>query len=358
MRIVELIPSLSFRAGAEVFCVDLACELHNQGAEVFIVCLYDGIEKLFSEKLKKHNIPVIFLNKKRGLDIRCSRLLKRTIGKIDPDIVHMHLGVMVSYFFAFGWRTREWFSVQTIHNIAEKEASRITKFLRKLYLKKNRLYLVSISDLVDKTVKSTYKTNNIFLIYNGVSFKEEKADLDFSNNTLICVARFSKQKNHSMLFEMFDRLSLKRDDLKLICVGDGPLFEEYRCKYAHDDKVIFTGAVSNVNEYLTKSSIFILTSLYEGNPISILEAMNVGLPIVAPRVGGIPDIVKDSVNGFLFEVGNVDECLNSVISLVENPSLMRNIYFNNKTKAKEYSIGKCANSYLNCFNYILKGEKK
>ena len=168
----------------------------------------------------------------------------------------------------------------------------------------------------------------------------------------ICVARFSKLKNHHLLLEAFDLFWKKNQKAKLICVGGGELKDEIKtyletldCK----NNVFLNDPVDDVYPFLYNSSCFVLSSIYEGNPISILEAFDAGLPIIAPNVGGIPDVVKDKENGVLFEVGSVKGLVDAFTTIYNNSNMLEQISLNNKIKSKQFGIENVSNEYYKLF---------
>lgn len=106
-----------------------------------------------------------------------------------------------------------------------------------------------------------------------------------------------------------------------------------------EERVTFVGKVSNgeVPKYMVASDVFVLPSLSEGFPLVTLEAMASGLPIVATKVGGLPEIVKDGDNGFLIEPKNPEQIAEKVLSLLVDEELREKISRNNQEKAKHYS---------------------
>ena len=132
-------------------------------------------------------------------------------------------------------------------------------------------------------------------------------------------ARFSSQKNQQQLI----RVAAKLTGNFVIClIGDGPLID--KCKtLARDcgvsDKVIFIGTRNDVPAQLASSHIGVLTSNYEGLPISLIEQLRAGLPVVASRVGGVAELIDEGVNGHLIKPDD-DEALTSRLQeLIDNP---------------------------------------
>lgn len=141
--------------------------------------------------------------------------------------------------------------------------------------------------------------NNYFVIPNAIDTNKYLYDevirnrirhsLDIDTKSFVCghIGSFTPVKNHRFLMNVFKSVYAKRRNAKLICCGDGPLLDDTKA-YAKQlgiiDNVIFTGIISNPNEYLMAMDCFILPSFFEGFPISVLEAQATGLPIVLNNV--------------------------------------------------------------------------
>ncbi|WP_409268861.1 TIGR03088 family PEP-CTERM/XrtA system glycosyltransferase [Massilia sp. BHUDP2] len=144
------------------------------------------------------------------------------------------------------------------------------------------------------------------------------------------VARIQDVKNHRGLVEAFARLrelepSL-RERLRLSIVGDGPLMGAVREQVASlglQEVVWLPGARADVAALLHGFSLFALPSLAEGTPVSMLEAMACGLPVVASKVGGIPEVVTDGVEGSLVPVQDSEALARTLASYVRDPALRR-----------------------------------
>ena len=144
------------------------------------------------------------------------------------------------------------------------------------------------------------------------------------------VARIQDVKNHRGLVDAFARLrelepSL-RERLRLSIVGDGPLMGAVREQVASlglQDVVWLPGARADVAALLHGFSLFALPSLAEGTPVSMLEAMACGLPVVASKVGGIPEVVTDGVEGSLVPVQDKEALARTLASYVRDPALRR-----------------------------------
>ena len=121
-----------------------------------------------------------------------------------------------------------------------------------------------------------------------------------------------------------------------------------------NNNIFFLGSVSDPGVVLEKSCCFVLSSTREGNPISVLEAMSYGLPIIAPNVGGIPDIVTDNENGYLFETNNVQDLIGKMTSILENKTNLELFSNKNLERIKAFSIDKTKDEYKKFFNEFIE----
>jgi glycosyltransferase involved in cell wall biosynthesis len=156
-----------------------------------------------------------------------------------------------------------------------------------------------------------------------------------------------------------DMIVRKEPNVTLLLVGDGEERENLRAlvqKLNLSECVSFVGRVSNekVPEYMAAADVFVLPSLSEGLPNVILEAMASGLPVVATKVRGLPEIIEDGQNGFLVEPKNPNEIAEKVCLLLEDAELRERVSRNNKEKAKGYDwddiVKKLEMVYSDCLN--------
>lgn len=151
--------------------------------------------------------------------------------------------------------------------------------------------------------------DSIDVVRNGVAPRsprceraETRAKLDLAQDArlAIVVARLSPQKNHAALIAAMPAVLARCPQLVLAFAGDGPLDEPLRASAAPFGPAIrFLGARDDVPDLLAAADLFVLPSLFEGLPLSLIEAMAAGLPIVASEIGGIDEVVESGVTGLL-----------------------------------------------------------
>ena len=123
--------------------------------------------------------------------------------------------------------------------------------------------------------------------------------------TIIHIGRFMDVKNHSLLLHSFSRFAEHHPEARLQLIGDGELrhnMEQLAAELGIAQKVCFAGLQNDIFPWLHHADVFILSSKYEGMPMTLIEAMGTGLPVIAARVGGIPDIITDGEEGILTEL--------------------------------------------------------
>lgn len=189
------------------------------------------------------------------------------------------------------------------------------------------------NELIVQTVvnKQFYKKiiteKRIQIIHNPIdeimlSLRENYTDRE---NVILSVGRLDTNKNQRLLIEVFANLSV--DNWKLVIVGDGELREDLM-KLANtlniSEKVNFVGNVDNVYDYYNKAKIFVFTSLSEGFPNALLEAMSFGLPCISSDCpSGPSEIIFNNENGYLFEVNNKSQLENNLSKLMNDSQLCK-----------------------------------
>ena len=352
MKLVECINCLRNREGAEVFFASLVRQLFaKKSVELYVIVLHDDINDSFSflkELLDDNHFFVC--HKAPGLDLKAASLFRKIVNKINPDIIHTHLSCLLTYYFAFGSTKKQWKVVHTLHSVADQESTALGKIVIRKLIRRHNLHLVGISDLITVSAKKLYRHDDISTVFNGIDLRGSNASGPTSY-AFVCVARFAALKNHLRLLDYFAKYVAAFPEAKMLFVGDGelrPAIEKKIDALGLSNLVVLSGLVDDVYPFLYESETFVLLSEYEGNPISLLEAMDAGLPIIASNVGGIPDIVTDGENGFLVDCHNESECVDRMMRLHDR-TLFLQISKNNSARASRYSIECCAENYLGVF---------
>lgn len=303
MVIIQFMPEFGL-AGAETMCENLSTELYRKGHKVYAVSLYNYKSPITS-RLEKNNVTVIYLNKKPGLDLSIIGKIRFILKKYKPDVVHTHRYV-AQYVIPATWGLGIKHKIHTVHNIAKEENTTAARMLNKFFFKYCGLVPVALTKLIQGSIEKEYglPKERIPVIFNGVSLNKCNPITLYRKEVLniLHIGRYSQQKNHIEMLKAFLSIHSKYPNIKLHLLGDGPLKQEIANLINSSDAesfIIEHGLSDNPYEYLSDSDLFMLPSKYEGMPMTLIEAMGTGLPIVASDVGGIPDMIKDGVSGIL-----------------------------------------------------------
>ncbi len=297
MKIVQVIPSFGM-GGAETMCENLVYELKKAGHEVIVLSLYDE-QTAITRRIEDAGIDLRYLHKKGGPDFSMYGKLREVFRGENPDVVHTHLGA-AKYVFPVASRLKIKV-VHTVHNVAAKEAPKSARIFNRFFFRRRKAIPVALSEKVRQTILQEYKMSekDVPIVLNGIDIGKCIPKNDYSesgNFRILHIGRFFAQKNHEGLLQAFRQFHDKCCDSELYLIGDGEKREEAEA-YVKDNRmescVHFLGLQGNVYKYLHETDIFALPSLYEGIPMTIIEAMGTGLPIVATAVGGVPDMLSD-----------------------------------------------------------------
>lgn len=303
--------------------------------EVRVLSLYGRAGSDIEETLASHGIPVDYLDKHPGLDLRMFRGISRVLKAFDPQVVHSHLYILRYLAPAILSRRRcRW--IHTIHSVTARETDNIGQFIHGRLFRR-QVTPVAISWGLGRSLESHYGLHNAKVVMNGIPVADYVLDEEVGWNwrrenglqkdllLYTCVASFGKAKNHLQLLDSFAVVSRKAPNARLLLVGDGELrgaILEKAARLGLQDKLNLLGVRHDIPAILAASDVFVLPSLWEGNPLALMEAMAAGLPCVATRVGGVPELVQDGVTGLLVEPARTD-ALSDAMSCLQSSATLR-----------------------------------
>lgn len=357
IRVVILVPSLVV-GGAENMVAQLLKNIDKEKNDVLLIVMSSKNRTYINALIEGLGIKLIYMNKKDGFSLNAFISTFKILTKFKPQIIHTHLS---SWVYAFLWGLIYGVNIlHTIHSMPIRECTGAARILRKYLYKMNSIIPVAISDMIAKQTSELYNLPAGFIetIYNPVDIQKFQDYKEYTNKqyiTFVNVARFTAIKNQTLLVDAFYRVQKELPNTLLVLVGDGELrtqVEEKVRKLHLEEYVTFTGIISGVSDILAQSDIFVLPSDYEGLPLTILEAMAAGLPIIASSVGGIPDIVKD--NGILIEPGNKEELVLAMIELAKSSEDRKKMSEIAKKEVKKYDISKVTIKYEKLYKKYAK----
>jgi len=361
MRILQMIYSLS-SGGAERFTIDLSNQLQKMGHTVCLCMLRgeDRQEDTFNKQFLSEAVVFYSSNLSKGFSLSKVRTVERFIKFWKPDVVHCHLNV-IPYIYRLAVFDKGIKFFHTLHNVASNTGGgRMQYPLNRFFYKHNLISPVCISRLCQESYESYYKLHNAPCVDNGRSFvgtshlyemvRQEVETYKLSAETLVFVhvARFHVQKNQQLLIDSFNRLALEGVDFILLIIGNGYGCEEgLKLQQSACSAIHFLGEKNNVNDYLYCANAFCLTSIYEGLPISLLEALSCGVVPICTPVGGVPDVISDGTNGYLSSGQDVDSYCEAINRFIQQPipkQVLVDYYQAN------YSMEVCAKKYEALYN--------
>lgn len=357
MKILELTYALT-SGGGERFLVDLSNELckHN---DITIVQILSNDNSGNAHYLPDIDKRIKYLNLKshKGLSwgVLCS--VYRTIKNVKPDVVHVHCSLLTVVLAVFLCPKTRFY--HTLHSLAHRCVTpKQLTFLYK-YLYKHRVHPITISQACLNSYEDLFHLGNGVMITNGRSqileshlsaevmtelnaFKSHAEDKIFLH-----VARLHPVKNHKLLFETFDRLIKEGEHIQLVVIGSGYETSPF-AEYNNHKGIHILGEKRNVGDYLAASDYFVMSSKMEGLPISLLEAMSMGVMPVSTPAGGVCDVIRNGENGYISSSHSPEDFYKTIKDAITNVAGVTSECIIAEYKEK-YSMIACANSYLEEF---------
>ena len=253
--------------------------------------------------------------------------------------------------------------IYTFHGIHTICLSRLKKFLYIFYeniigwLDDEKVF-VSLSERMQAIFLKIFigKDNRIInnstseMVRININRDKNNLNIGIKNNkkNIISICRLVDQKN---IFEIF-KIAKKLEIYNFIVLGDGYLFKKAKIYLNNNNinNVYLLGKKKDVFKYLYESDLFLSTSLYEGHPISILEAMSIGLPIVASKVTGNIDTIKSGLSGFFYRLGDVNQASYFIQKIMKSNELKLKFSSNSfSTHRKRFTSNKMKSSYISLY---------
>lgn len=357
MKIVQLVYHLGF-GGSEKFVVNLSNQLAEMGHEVTLVQLRndtDTFDIYFNKQFLSDKVEYMNLGLSKGFTAKKAITVKKALRKLKPDIVHSHLNILPYYYILTLLPGKPKF-IHTIHNVAEKETeNKWQQKLNRWFYKFNLITPITISEECKVSYINLYHLPTPKCIDNGtpeikpsIKIKEARNEIKSKLHSpdakiFLHVARFNESKNQKLLIKSFNQITADGINADLFIIGgslDSPIGQALQSQAS--DRVHFLGTKKNVGDYMLNADYFIMSSLWEGLPISLIEAMSVGLLPISTPAGGISDVIKDGYNGFLSSDFTQEAFIDTIKRALSTRIEKDNIY---NTYKKSFSMESCAKAY-------------
>ncbi len=335
LRVLHVIGGGEF-GGAERHILNLAAAMDPDRVEVFVCGLFAGpfVQVAREAGIRAHSIPM-----RHKLDFGIVTKLRDFIALEKIDIVHTH-GVRANLVGRLAARMAGVDTVvTTVHSLLAQDYPDLFSRLANMFIEKVSrgltTHFIAVSGgLREALVRQGIPENRITVIYNGLNpemFRKkagacagwrERNGFRPGTPLVAMVGRLHPVKGHRFFLKAAAEIIKERKDVHFLVVGGGPerdRLQEYTNRLGIADHVTFTGFVSDVSGLMPELNLLIIPSLWEGFGLTALEAMAVGVPVVATSVGGLPEIVDHGTTGLLVPPADEACLIKGIVWMLDHP---------------------------------------
>lgn len=359
MRVLHLETGRHLYGGALQVCY-LMEGLAKRGVENLLACTRgSSIAREAAGCAVVHELPM------RGeLDLLFPLRLIRLMRELRPDVVHVHSRRGADLWAGFCGRLAGIPTVVT-RRVDNREWPPFARFKYSSYDR-----VVSISEGIRQVLLeeglSPEKVRCIHSVVNYAVYQQprsrqwfsEQFDLPETALVIGVIAQLIPRKGHHLILSIAPRLIESFPSLEIVFFGQGPLRSELETSVSAlqlERKVHFAGFRNDMERILPCLDLVVHPAFIEGLGVSLLQAAAAGVPIVGSRAGGIPEIVRDGVNGLLFEPANLEELYDKINLLLGHIELRQKMGINGKQLVKKtFSVATMIDAYLELYKSIRK----
>ncbi len=353
--------------GPATYCEKLAEEFQRRGIEIEIICYSDV------KKYGDYEFPVIRVSR------RYPKLMRHFLYFLglfrmskDTDVIYTQNPTSAGFpallvanilgkklilkvvgdaaWESYANKTQKFDSLEVFQ---KKKYDFFSESLRKIqkFVAKNTDKIITPSQYLKNIICGWgVPKEKIEVVYNAlekssgfsISKKEAKEKIGIEGDIILSIGRLAPWKGFDILIDVFPDLSRGNPDFKLVIVGEGEERKNLELKIKSlklENNVKLIGRVGHqdIPSYFRAADVFVLNSGYEGLPHVVLEAMQLGVPVIASNRGGNPELIKNGFNGFLVEYNNKEQIKNKLLKLWQNKALQEKFVNNSKEKLKKFS---------------------
>jgi glycosyltransferase involved in cell wall biosynthesis len=358
--------------GAEVLAAGLARRL-NRDYRFLFVCL-DELGSL-GRDLREEGFPVEVLNRRPGVDRHCARRLAEVVRRERVDLLHAHQYTPFFYSAASRLLGSGPPILFAEHGRSHPDYPRWKRILANRVLLRSCDRVVAVGEAVSKALirNEGIAPHRIEVIYNGIPL--DKFDIQTAASVraairasiglgsddlvLIQVARLDYLKDHATAIRTIERVKSHCARARLVLVGDGPergTIEDMVRQRVLGEHVRLLGQRDDVPRLLAASDVVLLTSISEGIPLTLIEAMAARCPVVSTRVGGVAEVVADRETGLLAAAGDDDALAEHILRLAHDPERRDEMGRSGRERAESFfSERQMHDRYRTCYEGMLLG---
>jgi glycosyltransferase involved in cell wall biosynthesis len=274
------------------------------------------------------------------------------LARWGADVVHTHDERPHIYGSVAGWLTRAR-RVHTRHRGADMVATSRQRWLLRTMARLSHRYVCVSEASARLALAQGVAPRKVAVIHNGIDLSRFRPAQGVPEGPAVLVARLSPEKDVPTLLRAAARVAQEEPGFRLEIAGDGPDMPALRQLAGElnlTETVRFLGVVREIPALLARANLFVLSSLTEGISLTLLEAMASGLPVVATRVGGNPEVVADGATGLLVPAGDPQALAAALVKLWRDPTARLALGQAGRRRAEEhFDIRRMVASYEECY---------
>ncbi len=363
LRIAHVVLSMDL-GGLESIVLDLVREGRRLEQSVAVVCLERP--GLLAPQVEAQGARLACLDKPSGIRLETFGRLRSLFRELRPDVVHTH---QIGALFYAGPSARRAGVPGVVHTEHGKHYDRRrTRWLGRLAARHaSRFFCVSADIAASAETSRIVPRHKLHVVSNGIDTDRFRdGDRGSARRALGIppgapligtVGRLCEVKRHDLLLRAFQRVRARLGDAHLLLVGDGPWMgrlRELAAGLGLTDRVHFAGYQAEPAPFLQAMDVFALTSESEGMPLVVLEAWAAGVPVVATRVGGLPELIDDGQTGLLVDFGDEGALAHALEGLIaDRPGARRLGEAGRDRVESRFSLRRMADAYHRHYQEVL-----
>jgi glycosyltransferase involved in cell wall biosynthesis len=383
-RVLHVLTRLAL-GGAQRHALDVCRRLPGDRYEVEVLAGPDvGSEKSIQSEftdagLPVHMLPGLHREENPASDLAALWRMAGFLRRGRYDVVHTHMAKAGVIGRLAAGLAKVPAVVHTVHGwpwhnfVDRKTKERYVGFERRAARKTDRIIVTSERDRGKGLAHAIAPADRFTLIRSGIDFarfdpeKHDRAEarrklgLPEKARVLLTVAALTHQKNPLEALEVAARVQKAFPELHYILVGNGPLRDDVMTRSGQlgfGSRFHFLGNRDDIPEILAAADVFLLTSRWEGLPLTLIEAMAMGKAIVATQVDGVLDVIEDNVTGYARDPGDVDELAAMCVRLFRAPNLITEMFKGNPAHIRrpEFSLERTVEALDRLYQEVLKAR--
>ena len=359
MRIVQIVEDLEL-GGLERLAVDLALAQHHSGHQVLVYCLF-GAGPL-AASLQATGVPVVPFGKSPGFSMSTVLAMAKRLREDRADVIHGHNPGVHHYAALAGRLAGVRACVNTRHSVTTSNGLPYQeRYFR--WVKPLTNQVVFVCDFVRRGLehKLGYPAEKCSVILNGIPlapFLARPASPGVRRPRIRfgTIGRLVPAKGHAILLDAFARVRQTAPEAELSIYGYGDLQQNLSAQIANlglEGSARLEGRTGNSAETLQELDVFVFSSINEGLPLVLLEAMAAGLPIVTTNVGGIPEVLPKE-SAWLCPPGDADSLAGAMLQAANCGDLRERGEMARRLATNRYGLDQMAATYEELYRRLLR----